>query len=71
MPNAPESSSMSFLFRDLDSKILIGMACDRYAGRIGRIYSGSKTARRLFIGWPENGRLLLIVYIEWDEEGPV
>ena len=39
MAKASESSSKSFLFRDLDSNILIGMASDRYAGWIGQIYS--------------------------------
>jgi len=39
MPKTVESGSKSFLSRDLDSKILIGMASDRYAGWIGQIYS--------------------------------
>ena len=39
MAKPPESSSKSFLFRDLDSNILIGTASDRYAGWIGQIYS--------------------------------
>jgi hypothetical protein len=39
MAKAPESSSKSFLFRDLDSNLRIGMASDRYAGWIGQIYS--------------------------------
>jgi hypothetical protein len=39
MPKTLESRSKSFLFRDLDSSILIGMASDRYAGWIGQIYS--------------------------------
>ena len=39
MAKTLESRSKSFLFRDLDSNILIGMASDRYAGWIGQIYS--------------------------------
>jgi len=33
------NGSKSFLFQDLDSNILIGMASDWYAGWIGQIYS--------------------------------
>jgi len=39
MAKTPESRSKSFLFRDLNSSILIGTASDRYAGWIGQIYS--------------------------------
>jgi len=39
MAKTTESTSKSFLFRDLDVNILIGMASDRYAGWIGQ---GSK-----------------------------
>ena len=39
MPKTIESKSKNFLFRDLDSNILIGTASDRYAGWIGQIYS--------------------------------
>ncbi|MGA2957946.1 MAG: hypothetical protein ABSF48_19740 [Thermodesulfobacteriota bacterium] len=39
MAKTPEDRPKSFLFRDLDSKILIGTASDRYAGWIGQIYS--------------------------------
>ena len=39
MPKTLESKAKSFLFRDLHSNILIGMASDRYAGWIGQIYS--------------------------------
>ena len=39
MSETPESKAKSFLFRDLDPSILIGMASDRYAGWIGQIYS--------------------------------
>ena len=39
MAKALESRLKSFLFRDLVSSILIGMASDRYAGWIGQIYS--------------------------------
>ncbi len=39
MAKTLESGPKSFLFRDLDSNILIGMASDRYAGWIGQIYS--------------------------------
>lgn len=39
MAKTPESKSKSFLFRDLESKVLIGTASDRYAGWIGQIYS--------------------------------
>ena len=39
MAKTPEDRPKSFLFRDLDSNILIGMASDRYAGWIGQIYS--------------------------------
>ena len=39
MAKTAESNSKRFLFRDLDSKFLIGTASDRYAGWIGQIYS--------------------------------
>ncbi len=39
MAKTPESRSENFLFRDLDSTILNGMASDRYAGWVGQIYS--------------------------------
>jgi uncharacterized protein YecE (DUF72 family) len=39
MAKISESRAKSFLFRDLDSIILMGMASDRYAGWIGQIYS--------------------------------
>ncbi len=39
MAKAAASSSKSFLFRDLDSNMLIGTASDRYSGWIGQIYS--------------------------------
>jgi uncharacterized protein YecE (DUF72 family) len=39
MAKTPERKAKSFLLRDLDSSILIGMASDRYAGWIGQIYS--------------------------------
>ena len=39
MAKTPESKTKSFLFRGLDSNILIGMASDRYGGWIGQIYS--------------------------------
>jgi len=39
MANFLEGDPKSFLFRDLASNILIGMASDRYAGWIGQIYS--------------------------------
>ncbi len=35
MAKTTENTSKSFLFRDLNSNILIGMASDRYAGWIG------------------------------------
>lgn len=42
MAKPSKSRTNSFLFRDLDSNILIGMASDRYAGWIGQIYSEGK-----------------------------
>jgi len=39
MAKSPETRAKSFLFRDLDSNILIGTASDRYVGWIGQIYS--------------------------------
>ena len=39
MGKSSRAGSKNFLFRDLDSKILIGTASDRYAGWIGQIYS--------------------------------
>jgi hypothetical protein len=37
MAKTIEARSKNFLFRDLDSNILIGIASDRYAGWIGQI----------------------------------
>ena len=45
MAKNPESKAKRFLFRDLDSSILIGMASDRYAGWIGQIYSEGRYAK--------------------------
>jgi len=42
MAKSTEYRSKSFLFRDLDSNILIGMASDLYAGWIGQIYSAGR-----------------------------
>jgi len=42
MTKTPESSSKSFLFRNLDSNILVGTASDRYAGWIGQVYSAGR-----------------------------
>jgi len=39
MAKTSQSRSRGFLFRDRDSKILIGTASDKYAGWIGQIYS--------------------------------
>jgi len=39
MAKTSESRSKSFLFRGLNSSILMGMASDHYAGWIGQIYS--------------------------------
>ena len=39
MAKTLESRPKNFLFRDLDSNLLIGMVSDRYAGWIGQIYS--------------------------------
>ena len=39
MRKTPQDASKSFVFRELHSNILIGMASDRYAGWIGQ---GSK-----------------------------
>ena len=39
MPEATENGSKKFLFRGLDSNLLVGTASDRYAGWIGQIYS--------------------------------
>ncbi len=39
MAKPPGSGPKSFLFRDLDTNILIGTASDRYDGWIGQIYS--------------------------------
>ena len=39
MPRTTASGSKNFLFRDLDSNILIGTASDRYAGWTGQICS--------------------------------
>ena len=39
MAKTLESRPKIFLFRDLDSTILIGMASDRYDGWIAQIYS--------------------------------
>jgi hypothetical protein len=42
MPKSSESRSKSFFFRELQPKISIGTASDRYAGWIGQIYSAGR-----------------------------
>jgi uncharacterized protein YecE (DUF72 family) len=42
MAKTSETRPKSFLFRDLDSSILIGTASDRYSGWIGQIYSAGR-----------------------------
>jgi hypothetical protein len=42
MPPPLHAGSKKFRFRDLEAKVLIGTASDRYAGWIGQIYSGRR-----------------------------
>ena len=47
MAKTLESRPKSFLFQNLDSNILIGMASDRYAGWIGQVYSEGRYEKRI------------------------